>query len=49
MLLQAGQQEDLAYDPVEDSYDLDIFTTGQTKQDFTSAGDKLKRHIYDMH
>jgi type III restriction enzyme len=30
--------EHLAYDPVEDKFDLDIFTTGQTK---------LKRHIYD--
>src|SRR3546814_1220799 len=39
--------EHLAYDPVEDSYDLDILTAGQTKQDFSSAGDKLKRHIYD--
>jgi type III restriction enzyme len=39
--------EHLAYDPVEDKFDLDIFTTGQTKQDFSRAGDKLKRHIYD--
>src|SRR3546814_7005931 len=39
--------EHLAYDPVEDSYDLDILTAGQTKQDFSSAGDKTKRHIYD--
>lgn len=39
--------EHLAYDPVEDKFDLDIFTTGQTKQDFSKAGDKLKRHIYD--
>ncbi|MHB1352176.1 MAG: restriction endonuclease [Thiobacillus sp.] len=39
--------EHLAYDPVEDKYDLDIFTAGQTKQDFSKAGDKLKRHIYD--
>lgn len=39
--------EHLAYDAVEDKFDMDIFTTGQTKQDFSKAGDKLKRHIYD--
>jgi type III restriction enzyme len=39
--------EHLAYDPVEDKFNLDIFTAGQTKQDFSKAGDKLKRHIYD--
>ncbi len=39
--------EHLAYDSVEDKFDLDIFTAGQTKQDFSKAGDKLKRHIYD--
>jgi type III restriction enzyme len=39
--------EHLAYDPVEDKFDLDIFTVGQTKQDFSNTGDKLQRHIYD--
>jgi type III restriction enzyme len=39
--------EHLAYDPVDDKFDLDIFTADQTKQDFRKAGDKLKRHIYD--
>lgn len=39
--------EHLAYDPVEDKFDLEIFTAGQTKQDFSKAGDKLQRHIYD--
>lgn len=39
--------EHLAYDPVEECYDTDIFTAGMTKQDFTHAGDKLKHHIYD--
>jgi type III restriction enzyme len=39
--------EHLAYDPIEDKFDLDIFTAGQTKQDFSRAGEKLKRHIYD--
>src|SRR5690606_31025361 len=27
--------EHLAYDPLEDTFDLDIFTAGQAKQDFT--------------
>lgn len=39
--------EHLAYDPVEDKFDLEIFTSGQTKEDFSKAGDKLRRHIYD--
>lgn len=39
--------EHLAYDPVDDSYDLDIFTSGQTKQDLSKASDKLQHHIYD--
>lgn len=39
--------EHLAYDSVEDKFDLDIFTAGQTKQDLSKAGDKLQRHIYD--
>lgn len=39
--------EHLAYDPVKDKFDLDIFTAGQTKQDFSKAGNKLQRHIYD--
>ena len=39
--------EHLAYDALEDRYDTAIFTENQTKQDFTKAGDKLKKHIYD--
>lgn len=39
--------EHLAYDPIEDKFDLDIFTAGQSKQDFSHASDKLQRHIYD--
>jgi type III restriction enzyme len=39
--------EHLAYNPIEDKFDLDIFTAGQTKQDFSKAGDKLQHHIYD--
>ncbi|MHB1880767.1 MAG: type III restriction-modification system endonuclease [Acidithiobacillus sp.] len=39
--------EHLTYDPVEDKFDLDIFTAGQTKQDFSKAGSELQHHIYD--
>ncbi|MCW2672980.1 MAG: restriction endonuclease subunit [Frankiales bacterium] len=39
--------EHLTYDTLEDRYDNSIFTANQTKQDFTNAGAKLKRHIYD--
>lgn len=39
--------EHLAYDTVEDKFDLDIFTVGQTKQDLSKASEKLQRHIYD--
>ena len=28
-------------------YDVDIFTANQTRQDFSKAGAKLKRHVYD--
>ena len=40
--------EHLAYDPLEEKFDLDIFTSGQTKQDFTNAVETRKRHIYDF-
>jgi type III restriction enzyme len=30
-----------------DSYDTDIFTDSQIKQEFSNAGEPLKRHIYD--
>jgi len=39
--------EHLAYDPITETYDADIFTSTQSKQDFSKAGEKLKRHIYD--
>lgn len=39
--------EHLAYDPVDERYDMDIFTAGQAKQNFNNAGNKLQRHIYD--
>ncbi|MES0875438.1 hypothetical protein ABSH63_15685 [Sinimarinibacterium sp. HSW-8] len=40
--------EHLAYDPVEDKFDLDIFTAGQTKQDFSNAIKTPRHHIYDF-
>jgi type III restriction enzyme len=39
--------EHLSYDAVTETHDIDIFTKGQNKQDFSKAGDPLKRHIYD--
>ena len=39
--------EHLSYDPVEERYGLDIFTAKQVQQDFSKAGAKLQRHIYD--
>jgi len=36
----------LAYNPVEDTHDIDIFTREKTKEDF-SRGLKAGRHIYD--
>ena len=39
--------ERLSYDAVTETHDIDIFTSGQSKQDFSKAGEPLKRHIYD--
>ncbi len=39
--------EHLSYDTVSEIHDIDIFTDGQSKQDFSKAGEPLKRHIYD--
>lgn len=39
--------ERLSYDEIAGSHDLNIFTVGQSKQDFTKASEKLKNHIYD--
>lgn len=39
--------EHLAYDTIGDRYGLDIFTAGQTKQDFSKAISTPKHHIYD--
>lgn len=39
--------EHLSYDAVSETHNIDIFTDGQSKQDFSKAGEPLKRHIYD--
>ncbi|WPL16333.1 type III restriction-modification system StyLTI enzyme res [Thiorhodovibrio winogradskyi] len=39
--------ERLTYDAINEHYDTDIFTAGQTGNDFSRATEKLKRHIYD--
>jgi len=39
--------EHLTYDTISETHGIDIFTDGQSKQDFTKAGEPLKRHIYD--
>lgn len=39
--------EYLTYDTLNERYDTSIFTANQTAQDFSKAGEKLKRHIYD--
>lgn len=39
--------ERLAYNEVDEQYDVDIFTANQSGQDFSRATDKLKNHVYD--
>ncbi len=39
--------EHLRYDPIADSYGLDIFTQDQAKASFAGAGEKMHKHIYD--
>ncbi|MEX2375573.1 MAG: DEAD/DEAH box helicase family protein [Dehalococcoidia bacterium] len=39
--------ERLTYDEVDDRYEVDIFTANQGGQDFSKAGEKLKKHVYD--
>ena len=39
--------ERLSYDSIAEAHDIDIFTAGQSKQDFSKASEKLKNHIYD--
>jgi type III restriction enzyme len=38
----------ISYKPVEDKFDLAIFTSGQAKQNFSKAIRTGKRHIYDF-
>ena len=37
----------LSYDETDQTFDSDIFTASQSKQDFSKATQPLKRHIYD--
>lgn len=37
----------LSYDQTDQSFNSDIFTASQSKQDFSKATEPLKRHIYD--
>lgn len=37
----------LSYDETDQTFDSNIFTASQSKQDFTKATEPLKRHIYD--
>ncbi len=39
--------EHLAYNSLEDTHDIDIFTEAQSNQNFRKAGHLLKHHIYD--
>ena len=39
--------EHLTYDTIGDIFDIDIFTEAQTRQDFSKAGERMERHIYD--
>lgn len=39
--------EHLTYNPLDDRFELDIFTADRTKQNFQLAGEKLNKHIYD--
>ncbi len=37
----------LSYDPIQESFDTDIFTKNELKQDLSRAGSKRNKHIYD--
>lgn len=39
--------ERLTYDATKDRYDAELFTAGETGNDFKNATDKLKNHVYD--
>lgn len=40
--------ERLTYDATEDRYDAELFTAGETGNDFKKATDKLQNHVYDF-
>ncbi len=37
----------MSYDSIAETHDINIFSAGQSKQDFSKASSKLKNHIYD--
>ena len=39
--------ERLSYNATNEAYDVDIFTDNQANQNFSQAGQPLKRHVYD--
>ena len=39
--------EHLAYSPLDDVYDIAIFSENQTSQDFSKAGPRLNKHVYE--
>lgn len=39
--------EHLAYNALDDTFDSAIFTENQSAQDFSKAGEKLNKHVYD--
>lgn len=39
--------EHLAYDTIAETYETDIFTAAEKRQDFSRATERLKNHIYD--
>ena len=39
--------EQLVYDPIDDRYDVDIFTAAEVGQDFSRATVQLQHHVFD--
>lgn len=39
--------ERLTCDGIAETHDINTFTAGQSRQDFTKASEKLRNHIYD--
>ena len=42
-----AENKHLAYNSIDETHDIDIFTEAQSNQNFRKAGDPLKHHIYD--